>query len=317
MRLEWIEDLLAILRAGSLSAAAELRHVSQPAFSRRVRAIEQQIGVDLIDRSSRPARLRAPVAAQSEALQDLAVRMNKLLYELRAHEESAARRFVIASQHAIATTMVPKLIEALGKEVDLNVHVRSGNRDECFELLVRGDADLMIAYRTHIELETETNALIEHCAIGNEPVVPVFAMAGRKALTDQMRRGNLPVIAYPSDVFFGEVMDRELLPGLRANFIVRPKAETALTLTALQLARAGVGVAWVPISLAASDIAAGLLVRLRAPLTETSIALCGIRLAGIRSASNDQVWALLSRIAGHHLPYDAGALVGSADHTAR
>ncbi|MBS0560285.1 MAG: LysR family transcriptional regulator [Proteobacteria bacterium] len=307
MRLEWIEDILAVLRAGSLSAAAELRHVSQPAFSRRVRSIEQQIGVDLIDRSSRPARLRAPIAAQSEALQDLAVRMNKLLYDLRAHDQGAARRFVIASQHAIATTMVPKLIEALGGEVDLNVHVRSGNRDECFELLVRGHADLMIVYRTHIELETDTNAFIEQRIVGDEPVVPVFAASGRKALAEHMRRGDLPVIAYPSNVFFGEVMDRELLPGLRAKFLVRPKAETALTLTALQLAGAGVGVAWVPISLAMHDIAGGRLVRIRDPLPHTTIAMCAIRLAGVHSASNHHVWAACGRLAGRAAGFSSGA----------
>ncbi len=298
MRLEWIEDILAILRTGSLSAAAEARHVSQPAFSRRVRLIEEQVGVQLIDRSSRPARLRAPVLAQSEVLQDLSARMDKLLYELRAHDRGNARRFVIASQHAIATTMVPRLIEALTDEMELSVHVRSGNRDECFELLVRRQADLMIAYRTHTELETSANSFIQQRTVGDEPVVPVFAAAGRKDLTAHMRGGELPIIAYPSEVFFGEVMDRELLPDLRTKFFIRPKAETALTLTALRLAGAGVGVAWVPISLATQEIAAGSLVQLPEPLTQTTIAMCAMRLAGAQSSVNDQVWSLVGRLDG-------------------
>lgn len=308
MRLEWIEDILAILRTGSLSAAAEARHISQPAFSRRVRLIEAQVGADLIDRSSRPARLRAPVLAQSDALQDLAARMNKLLYELRAHDRGNAGRFIIASQHAIATTMVPRLIEAITDEMDLSVHVRSGNRDECFELLVRRQADLMIAYRTHTELETSANSFIEQRRIGDEPVVPVFAATGVTALAEHMRRGELPMIAYPSEVFFGEVMDRELLPGLRANFLLRPKAETALTLTALQLAGAGVGVAWVPISLATREIAAGTLVRLHAPLTQTTIAMYAMRLTGAQSAPSRQVWAVLGRVAVRAPRTDAEAL---------
>lgn len=73
MRSEWVEDILAILRAGSFSAAAELRHVSQPAFSRRVRLIEEHVAVELLDRSSRPARLRPPAPPQHEAIQDLTV----------------------------------------------------------------------------------------------------------------------------------------------------------------------------------------------------------------------------------------------------
>ncbi|MDE2334016.1 MAG: LysR family transcriptional regulator [Rhodospirillales bacterium] len=302
MRLEWIEDILAILRAGSLSAAADLRHVSQPAFSRRIRLIEQQVGAELIDRSSRPIRLRATVLAQSEVLQDLSARMNKLLYELRAHDKSGPNRFVIASQHAIATTIVPRLIEALSAVMDVSVHARSGNRDECFDLLVRRRANLMIAYRTHAERESGTGSYLEERFIGEEPVVPVFAADERKQLAEHMRRRELPIIAYPSDVFFGEVMDRELLPGLRENFFIRPKAETALTLTALQLASAGVGVAWVPMSLAAREIAAGSLLQLNKPLTQTTIAMHAMRLAGTQSAATQQVWAMLGSLAGRKEP---------------
>jgi DNA-binding transcriptional LysR family regulator len=42
---------LALIEAGSFSAAAEKRHVSQPAFSRRTQLFEEWLGVELIDRS--------------------------------------------------------------------------------------------------------------------------------------------------------------------------------------------------------------------------------------------------------------------------
>ena len=57
MRLEWIEDILAVAENGSFQMACEKRNVSQPAFSRRIRQIEQALGVTLFDRSTRPARL--------------------------------------------------------------------------------------------------------------------------------------------------------------------------------------------------------------------------------------------------------------------
>ncbi|MEM8665677.1 MAG: LysR family transcriptional regulator, partial [Pseudomonadota bacterium] len=44
MRLEWLDDILAIADLGSLKAAAERRHLSQPAFSRRLKLIEESLG---------------------------------------------------------------------------------------------------------------------------------------------------------------------------------------------------------------------------------------------------------------------------------
>jgi len=57
MNLIWLDDFLALAATGNFSRAADDRHTSQPAFSRRIRALEEWIGADLFDRSSQPAQL--------------------------------------------------------------------------------------------------------------------------------------------------------------------------------------------------------------------------------------------------------------------
>ena len=57
MNLIWLEDFLALAATGNFSRAAEERHSSQPAFSRRIRGLEEWVGADLFDRSTQPARL--------------------------------------------------------------------------------------------------------------------------------------------------------------------------------------------------------------------------------------------------------------------
>lgn len=42
MCLEWLEDILGVAETGSFSEAAERRHLTQSAFSRRIRNIEDQ-----------------------------------------------------------------------------------------------------------------------------------------------------------------------------------------------------------------------------------------------------------------------------------
>ena len=50
MDLIWLEDFLAIAEDGGFSRAAERRHVTQPALSRRIRALEDWLGAPLFER---------------------------------------------------------------------------------------------------------------------------------------------------------------------------------------------------------------------------------------------------------------------------
>ena len=57
MELVWLEDFNALAESGNFSRAADLRHVTQPAFSRRIRALESWVGVELFERSAQGAVL--------------------------------------------------------------------------------------------------------------------------------------------------------------------------------------------------------------------------------------------------------------------
>ena len=58
MELKWLEDLLVLLEEKSVTRAAARRHVTQPAFSRRIRQLEQWLGVEIVDRSTKPVSFR-------------------------------------------------------------------------------------------------------------------------------------------------------------------------------------------------------------------------------------------------------------------
>ena len=57
MDLEWLEDFVALARVGSFSKAAAQRYVTQPAFSRRIRSLEDWAGAVLFDRATNPVEL--------------------------------------------------------------------------------------------------------------------------------------------------------------------------------------------------------------------------------------------------------------------
>ena len=57
MQTLWLEDFIALAQTRSLSRAAELRHVTHPAFGRRIRALEAWAGTPLLERGGSPVRL--------------------------------------------------------------------------------------------------------------------------------------------------------------------------------------------------------------------------------------------------------------------
>ena len=63
MELAWLEDFLALAEQRNFSRAAVARNISQPAFSRRVRMLEDWLGAPLFDRDTHRVELTEAGAA--------------------------------------------------------------------------------------------------------------------------------------------------------------------------------------------------------------------------------------------------------------
>lgn len=278
MRLEWLDDILAVADAGSLARAAEIRHVSQSAFTRRLRAIEEALGVPLFDRRRKPVVLLPDIEAQSGEMRALATQLRHLRESLM--QSAGARGLTLACQHAITTTHSPAIVSILTAQGGRPVRVRSDNREECLLRLLSGEADLAVVYAVPEIAPLTLNRSFEQVLLGRERLRPVAA--------PRLAQGNdLPFIGYPADVFLGQIMARAILPRIPAHRVLRRRAETALTLAAHEYARRGIGVAWLPEGMVQRDLDEGRLVPLDQTLPEQEMELWMIRL----SERNDDGWA--------------------------
>lgn len=293
MRLEWIEDILAVMSSGSLSEAAKLRYLTQPAFSRRVKLIEEYVGIELLDRTRKPAQLCAPVLAQQQKLERLAADIRDLLYAMRHEDRLVKGRVIIASQHSITSSIAPALVNALTAGLDTQVQLISANRTECISMLVTRQADVTLSYQFMDEEIPIDEEFIEQIDFGEELFIPVFQTQGLTGLNAHYRNGELPIVVYPPDVFLGKVMLREILPSLRNYLLLREKAVSSLTLAVMQLALAGVGVAWVPRTLATKEIAYGNLTDLSHLFRTEKFRINAVRLSGDKSAVEQKVWSVI------------------------
>lgn len=303
MRLEWLNDILAVAETGSLSEAADRRNLTQSAFSRRIRAIEDYVGVPLFDRGRKPLQMHPTTLRQRDQIAKLADEMQQLVSNLRIGSEASQNRVVFASQHALTTSLTPDLLRWLGTQApDVYVRLRSANQDECFGLLLSRQADLAFVYRAESDKHPVEAAFIETLTLGQDRLIPVFAHESSAALNEQYQSGHLPVVAYPRDVFLGQILDKNILPTLNQMVRPVPKVETALTLAATELAIMGIAVAWVPSSLAYRHIENDLLVDLSNTLPSINLDVTAVRVAGSSNAANAMLWQHLLSISNTEIP---------------
>jgi hypothetical protein len=79
METKWLEDFVSLAETRSFSRSAQLRHVTQPAFSRRIQSLEAWAGTILVDRSSYPTRL----TPAGEILYDQSIELLQVLHTTR------------------------------------------------------------------------------------------------------------------------------------------------------------------------------------------------------------------------------------------
>uniref|UniRef100_UPI003557B402 LysR family transcriptional regulator n=1 Tax=Pandoraea sputorum TaxID=93222 RepID=UPI003557B402 len=83
MELVWLEDFIALAEHGGFIRAAQTRHVTQTAFSRRIRALEQWMGVELFQRSAQGPTLTPAGEHVLASVQDAAARLYRIREEAR------------------------------------------------------------------------------------------------------------------------------------------------------------------------------------------------------------------------------------------
>ncbi|MER6675946.1 LysR family transcriptional regulator [Streptomyces sp. NPDC000983] len=138
-----LELLLAVARLGSLGGAARELGITQPAASSRIRSMERQLGVALVDRSPRGSRLTdagALVTDWARRIVEAAEAFDVGAQALRDRRDSRLR---VAASMTIAEYLLPGWLLALrAGRPDTAVSLLAGNSAVVAERLLADEADL-------------------------------------------------------------------------------------------------------------------------------------------------------------------------------
>lgn len=294
MRIDWIEDLVALLDSGGVADAARLRNVTQPAFSRRIKVLEEVLGIELIDRSVKPSGPSTVLRDREAELRKLATEQRLLLSDMRQEQSTGLRQLVIASQHAITTSLGTQIIKSVAEPSRTHIRLRSANRDECETLLIRRQAAISLTYRIKSEPAAELASFLVEAVIGEETLIPVCGSAHTGDLMARFNDGALRIIGYPADVFLGAAVTRHILPALDGRCSVSVVTETGLSTAAMQLSQSGLGVAWVPKALAQPDLSRGDLTNLEGDLGWIGMDIVAQRWAQTTNSATLDAWTRLT-----------------------
>ncbi len=249
METKWLEDFVSLAETRSFSRSAQLRHVTQPAFSRRIQSLEAWAGTDLVDRSSYPTRL----TPAGETLYDQSLEMLQSLQStramLRGHTAAGQDFIEFAVPHTLAFTFFPAWVSSLRENfgpiksrlIALNVH-------DAVTRLVEGSCDLLIAYHHSsqpFQLDAERYEMV---SLGEEVIAP-YARADANGEPMFRLPGHieqpLPYLGYAPGAYMGQVADQILKDSGMAMHLDRVY-ETDMAEGLKAMALEGHGIAFLP-----------------------------------------------------------------------
>ena len=264
---KWLEDFVSLAETRSFSRSAQLRHVTQPAFSRRIQALEAWAGVDLVDRSSYPTRLTpAGETLHAQSLEILSA-LQSARNLMRAHRASGQDVIEFAVPHTLAFTFFPHWLMGLRERFpQLKSRLNALNVHDAMLRLTEGGCDLLIAFH-HASLPLQLSPdRYEMLSLGHETLAAYAKGDANGHPMFRLAAGGpaVPLLAYAAGAYMSHMVDQII-----RQMAVPPPLETTYETDMAEglkaMALAGHGLAFLPSSLVRQELKGGRLVSAAPP----------------------------------------------------
>ncbi len=290
MELKWLIDFTALVEHGSFSKAAESRFVTQPAFSRRIRSLENWLGVSLVDRDQYPTTLTPTGVAFAEQAQQLINQTYAVRQQMQAISQPREQVQVI-SQHALAVSFFPDWMQTLEKSgSDTLIKVEAGNLHDAMDAFLSGNGDFLLSYASHEVFQQMQRDDIESLHVGTDRLVPVSLVKNGQLLFAADLQQPVRLLSHPSESFFGRLLQQRCLADLTDKVQLHSVCENALSEALKALVIKGHGMAWIPESLIADELASGQLAILPEPFASVELSIKLYRLGKPANAACEAFW---------------------------
>ena len=223
-----LRTIQAIHEAGGLARAAEAMNITQSALSHQVKGLEDQAGVELFVRRSKPLKLSPAGQRLLKLAQQVLPQVEALQDEFSGLRDGSTGRMHIAIEcHACFEWLFPVLEQFRRAFGDVDVDIRPGLAFDALPALLREEVDLVVSS------DPEEIAGVEFVELFDYKAVFVAArqhpLAAKPFIEAEDFRGET-LITYPVERSRLDVFSQLLMPAK-----VEPAAIRQVELTAVIL----------------------------------------------------------------------------------
>jgi len=264
MQLKSLKIFCDVVRRRSFSRAADENGISQSSASQVVHQLEEQLGVQLLDRSKRPSVPTAEGERYYDGCRQLVKQYAKLVDEVHSLHDETAGRLNVASIYSVGLAHMSAFMRQFSSAYpEAQVHLEYLHPDRVYEAVENGEADLgLVSY-------PEESRNLHATAWRSEPLVAVCHPAHRFAQRPSMPLNELAgesFVAFEAGLRIRAEIDRLLL-------VNKVDVQIALEFDNIETIKQAIeineGVSLLPEPTVAWEVASGLLSKI--PLTEASL----------------------------------------------
>lgn len=263
MEIRWLEDFLSLVDTRNFSRSAEARYTTQPAFSRRIKSLEEWIGATLFDRTAQPIRLTPSGERFRPVAEDVLRRLYQGRDEARLVNEASANTVRFAATHSLSLTFFPTWLR--GNELrshNFNTRLDSNQFTDCVQSLLKGECHFMLShYNPSIDMHLPP-AHFTSKVVGKDVLIPVTLPDTAGQPIDRLPgTQDEPVhyLAYSETSAIGRAVEH-MLTHLESPVHLNRVFVSHLAAVLKTMSSSGRGMAWLPESNVREDLASGALV---------------------------------------------------------
>ena len=233
-----LQAFLAVADTGSFSRAAEQLHLTQPAVSKRIAMLEQQLDARLFDRIGRHVSLtEAGLALQPRAQQVLSL-MNDTRRALSNLSSEVSGRLSIATSHHIGLHRLPPVLrEFTRRHPQVSFDIQFLDSEVAYDKVLHGEIELAV-----ITLAPEVAPPVMSELIWDDPLD--FVIAPEHPLAQQRDLELAQLAAYPA-VFPGtNTFTHKVVSDLFEHYRVQPQISMSTNYMETIKMMVSIGLAW-------------------------------------------------------------------------
>lgn len=298
MELKWLKDFIALNDYGSFSKAAEARFVTQPAFSRRIRSLENWLGVALVNRDSLPTTLTDEGRCFVEEAQRLCHEMEDI--RTRLQTQKSGRSLVFLAQHSTAVSFFPAWIHTLSPLIgDMLVKLVPGNIHALNESFLAGSGDFMLTFGSQALDSPQIKRNSQCIQVGTDTLVPVSAPNDQGYPLHSFGEGKpCRLLAFPEETYLGNLIKQSAIANIPSQYRFDVVCENEMAEGLKAMAKQGFGATWLPSSLIKEELANQQLVILNAPFPTLDLRILLYRNRHGSKPEAEQFWHYLMELYG-------------------